>query len=217
VYIRWNLRKLRPLTVDANGMVTVATITSDPGTPGQWFTAHSGGTWVTGVPEVREICSQWRGTPAEIETRLRQLIGLPPDADTPWFLVFQVKATDVFRPAVSPAIDTEYPCPVDDNGVPPADCGNAFPARTSPEHYQWMAQSAFSLHAVPGGYPWTHLGYTYNWRPGQDRYGTSEYVIKPGRKACVVEIIEPSWKYCLPDWKPSPPVQCAPPAAALGS
>jgi hypothetical protein len=61
-----------------------------------------------------------------------------------------------------------------------------------------MAQSSFSLHAVPDGYPWTHLGYTYNWRPGEDRYGTSEYVIRQGATAWVQEVIDPSYEYCRP-------------------
>jgi len=204
VYQRWNIRKLRPLTVATDGSVLVATITSQDGKIGQTITAGSGGIWVTGVPEVKDICSKWKGTDDVIEMRLRMLIGLPPDADTPRFLVLRAKATDVFRPAVSPAIDTDYPCAVGSNGAPPADCGNVFPANTSPAHYQWMATSAFSLHAVPDGYPWTHIGYTYNWAPGEDRYGTSEYVIQAGAVALIVDNV-PSAQYCRPATPPTAP------------
>lgn len=197
VYQRWNIRKLRPLTIDPDGTVLVATLTSHEGKKDEPITAHGGGIWVTGVPEVQTICQQWRGTPDYIEMRLRQLIGLPPDADTPRFIVMRAKATDLFRPAADPSITTEYPCALDSTGVPPADCGNTFPPNTSPEHYQWMAQSAFSLHAVPDGYPWTHLGYTYDWAPGANRYGTSEYILREGATALIVDVVD-SVQYCMP-------------------
>jgi len=47
--------------------------------------------------------------------------------------------------------------------------------------------SRFYLHTIPNGYPWTHLGYTYNWAPGGDRYGASEYVIRGNAKAVIVD------------------------------
>jgi len=53
----------------------------------------------------------------------------------------------------------------------PADCGNSFPDATTAAHYQWIANRVV-LPSIPfpNGYPWTHLGYTYNWAPGGDRY-----------------------------------------------
>jgi hypothetical protein len=39
---------------------------------------------------------------------------------------------------------------------------------------------------LPGGYLWTHLGYTYDWAPDHDRYGASEYVIRAGAPALIV-------------------------------
>jgi hypothetical protein len=58
-----------------------------------------------------------------------------------------------------------------------------------------MATEVFFLHSIPNGYPWTHLGYTYNWTPGADRYGASEYVIRGGATATIVDNV-PSLKYC---------------------
>lgn len=201
VYQRWNVRKLRPLTADADGMVLVASLTARDGKVGDTVTAGRSGMWVTGVPEVRDICRQWRGTPDAIEMHLRQLIGLPPDADTARFLILRAQACDIFRPAMSDDVTTEYPCAVGADGVPPADCGNTFPATTTPAHYQWMATASFSLHAVPDGYPWTHLGYTYNWAPGEDRYGASEYIIRPGATAVIVDNVPPA-QYCAPPAAP---------------
>jgi hypothetical protein len=194
VYQQVNLRQLRPLVPDSNGNILGATLTSRNGTVGQPLPSGNGGIWITGVPEVQDICRGWTG---DIPMRLRELIGLPPDADIPRVITLQVQASDVFRPAVDPTITTTYPCSVPAGGPIPKDCGNVFPTNTSPAHYAWMASSAFSLHEVPDGYPWTHLGYTYNWAPGQDRYGASEYVIRTGAQPIIMAITTPE-QYCAP-------------------
>ena len=60
-----------------------------------------------------------------------------------------------------------------------------------------MATESFFLHTIPNGYPWTHLGYTYNWAPGADRYGASEYVIRGNAKAVIVDNATTA-QYCAP-------------------
>jgi hypothetical protein len=194
VYQRWNVRPLRPLLPDANGQVPVAVLTSRDGKAGETITAGPFGMWVTGVPEVQVICRGFRG---DIDMQLRELLGLPPSADTTRFLLLLVQAGDLFRPAPDDRISTRYPCKtLPDDTIPP-DCGNSFPDTTSPSHYQWMATETFYLHKIPSGYPWTHLGYTYNWTPGADRYGASEYVIRANAKAVIVDNVQPA-RYCAP-------------------
>jgi hypothetical protein len=190
IYVRYNVRPLRPLVADKDGIVRVVMLTWRDGKPGDTLTAGPLGLWVTGVPEVQTIC---RGFKGDIEMQLRQLLGLPPDAETDRFLVLTVKASDLFRPSPDETITTIFPC----SDPSATDCGNAFPSTTTPAHYQWMATEVFYLHSVPGGYPWTHLGYTYNWAPNADRYGASEYVIRGGAKATIVENVTPE-KYCAP-------------------
>jgi hypothetical protein len=193
VYQRWNVRPLRPLAPDVNGQVIVATVTNKDGKIGDTITASAHGMWVTGVPEVQAICRAFRG---DVAMQVRELLGLPPDADTPRVLVLKVAISDVFRPSPDDSTNTPLPCkPLSDTTIP-ADCGNAFPAMTTtPAHYQWMAIESFYLHTIPNGYPWTHLGYTYNWAPGADRYGASEYVIRGNAKAVIVDSV-PTAQYC---------------------
>lgn len=193
VYQRWNVRPLRPLVADENGQATVAMLTWRDAEVGEELAAGPFGMWVTGVPEVQTIC---RGFTGDVPLQLRQLLGLPPDADIVRFLVLSVRVADVFRPAPDGSTRTSYPCECHGDEVP-ADCGNRFPDDTSDEHYRWMATTAFFLHSVPKGYPWTHLGYTYNWKPGADRYGASEYVIRPEAKAKVLEKATIA-EYCAP-------------------
>jgi hypothetical protein len=148
--------------------------------------------WVTGVPEVQTIC---RGFQGDVAMQLRQLLGLPPDADTTRFLVLTVAAKDLFRPSPDDTTTTFYPCQLATDGSIPSDCGNTFPSTTTTAHYQWMAVEGFFLHTIPNGYPWTHLGYTFNWAPGADRYGASEYVIRPNATATIVSKATVS-EYC---------------------
>lgn len=210
VYTPWHVRPLRPLTPDEKGNVLVATLTSKDGKPGDTITAGQFGMWVTGVPEVQDIC---RGFKGDVQMQLRELLGLPPDAATTRFLVLTVAASDVFRPAPDDTITTRYPCTIPSGSSIPANCGNTFPSTTTPAHYQWMAVEVFYLHTIPNGYPWTHLGYTYNWTPGADRYGASEYVIRGGATATIVENV-PALQYCEPTPAAAPPYRTPPPPPA---
>ncbi len=194
VYQRKNLRPLRPLTADANGDVIVATLTSLDGNAGELLPITGAGVWVTGVPEVQNIC---RGFTGDVVMQVRQLLGLPPDAYVPRVLVLRAKASDIFRPAVDPNVFTTAPCSQLTNAPAPSDCGNVFPSDTTPSHFAWIATQALELHEIPHGYPWTHLGYTYNWKPGADRYGASEYVIRAGAPVVIVENVTPE-AYCAP-------------------
>jgi hypothetical protein len=194
VYDSTNLRRLRPLVADSNGEVIVATLTSADGKVGELLPVTGTGVWVTGVPEVQEIC---RGFSGDVVMKVRQLLGLPPDAHVPRVLVLRVKIADVFRAAVDPNVSSTTPCEQLQDAPRMDDCGNVFPSDTTPSHYAWMASQSFELHALPDGYPWTHLGYTFNWAPDADRYGASEYVVRPGARALIVGN-ERAEAYCRP-------------------
>jgi hypothetical protein len=197
VYQRWNVRPLRPLVPDEHGEVLVATLTSsDQYVVGQPVT-YKKYTWVTGVPEVQDICRAFHG---DVRMQLRELIGLPPDENISHAVVLRVHASDIFRPSPWPDIDTRWPCGVSSVAQPDVpNCGNAFPPKPDAAHVAWMASASFSLHAVPDGYPWTHLGYTYNWAPNADRYGASEYVIRKDAQYPIVVVsnVTPE-AYCAP-------------------
>jgi len=194
VYESKNVRPLRPLTPDSNGEVLVSTLTSLDGAVGTLLPVTGSGVWVTGVPEVFDRCQTFTG---DVVMQLRQLIGLPPDAHIPRVLVLRVKATDLFRPAVVPDISTTLPCTQMTGGPVPPSCGNVYPPDTTAAHYEWMATQSFALHELPSGYPWTHLGYTYNWAPNEDRYGASEYLIRAGANALILQNTDPV-TYCKP-------------------
>lgn len=194
VYRFSNLRPLKPLQFDpVTKTVQVVQLTE--------FRGYTLGdnklgkyVWVTAVPEVRERCQGFSG---DLEMRLRQLLGLPPYQEIIHFVVMDVRQGDIFRPATDSDPTTTLPCacPVT------AECGKSFPKSASDEHKQWYAGEMLGRYFIVEGpperfgYPWTRLGYTYDWKPGADKYGASEYVVRKGASVRVVDII-PYRKYC---------------------
>jgi hypothetical protein len=195
VYKSSNVRTLKPLTFDpVTKKVTVVTLTDYKYDVG--LTTLPVYVWVTQVPEVQQICQGFSGN---LELSLRQLLGLLPNSKLNNFVVMTVTDGNIFRPAANPDPKTPRPC----SAPEPPNCGEQFPKFISDAYTSWFANKALSAWVIsepsqpPVGYPWTRLGYTYNWKPGADKYGASEYVIEPGSSVTVVDII-PYDKYCTP-------------------
>jgi hypothetical protein len=206
IYNQAKLRPLKPLVPDAKGNVLVVALgprAYDAGT-----IQTSSDIWVTIVPEVQTACRQFG---ADAPMRLRQLLGLPPYSTKSYtiFNVFRVRAASVFRPAPDPETGTKMPCPEPPSGGTafPPNCGNYYPPSTTPAHINWNASNTLFSYQTPQGtpsgsqptvgYPWTHLGYTFNWHSGDDRYGASEYVVRGGS---IIEVVSSAdiAAYCKP-------------------
>lgn len=133
--------------------------------------------WVTLVPEVRDSCARFgRG---ELGLEVAALLGLPPGAAQGYFAEFQVPLAALFRPTADLDVLRPLPCADASTGVV---CATRFPAQTPAEHYAFIASTALYNWREDGGYPWTRLGYTYNWRAGAPPYGASEYVARGGTR-----------------------------------
>jgi hypothetical protein len=143
-----------------------------------------GDVWATLDPEVRERCREFDA--ATRTERLDQLLGLPTSTQERMFVSLRVNVTDIFRPCPDPDVFT-------------TSC-TAQPASTgSTEHLAWMARQSFTAAQVPGGYPWTRLGYTYDWSPdAHHRYGASEYVIRRNAVVQVIGVPQSTEEYCGP-------------------
>lgn len=196
VYKFSNLRPLLPLKFEGTAKTAkVVSLTPYVGyQPGE--TTLTREVWVTGFPEVQNICRTFKD---DLEMNLRELLGLTPTSMFTYFVTFEVRQEDVFRPTANPDPTTTLPC-----GYPvPANCGEAFPDVVPADHVKWFADKMLSSYVIAEstlintGYPWTRLGYTYNWRPGSNKYGASEYVIRSGKTVRVTEIT-PYKTYCAP-------------------
>jgi len=193
VYKASNLRRLKPLTFDpTTRTATVVQLTGHHYELG--LNPVPVYIWVTQVPEVQEICQKFSGN---LELSLIQLLGLIPGTKLGNFVTMTVTEGSIIRPATNPDPLTPLPC----SGPAPPNCGQEFPKGVSETYVNWFANKTLSSWVIskpsepPVGYPWTRLGYTYNWKPAADKYGASEYVIVPGSTVTVLDIV-PYKKYC---------------------
>jgi len=147
--------------------------------------------WVTVVPEIRNFF----GIKPPEPLRIAQLLGLPPEYAVPgspseakYMLEMWVSPKDLFRPCPDTEI-TDTACgtdfPLDMFRMP--DLNNKVRATEGPDYgvfktyTSWFnnrTRNGYSLGSWP--YPWTRLGYTYDWGSG-NHVGLSEFVLH-GRK-----------------------------------
>lgn len=136
--------------------------------------------WVTTVPELRSFCRAYTsGNPsADLSLRLRQLLGLPPSDQKTTFVEFWVDPDDLFRPAPDPEItDHEAELEFRRTGE----------ITTTSAYESWFNQLRETSY-VPPGYPWTRLGYTYDWGNPSSEVGASEFVIRGGATISVAAV-----------------------------
>ncbi len=130
--------------------------------------------WVTAVPELQKFCQQNQIPANDLDLRLEQLLGLPPDNGKTRFVEFWVSPEDLFRPTPDPDIT---------NNAATLD----FPAGVSEEHKQWFNDTKASMYGE-NGYPWTRLGYTYDWGKTDNHIGMSEFIIRIGAEVDVYSV-----------------------------
>ncbi len=124
--------------------------------------------WVTTAPEIKHFCK----TVKENRTlRLEQLLGLPPKAGKTKFIEMWVKPNDLFRPSADPEIS-------DNEAETEFRMANKF-VRISDDYIKWYNDLKMQSYGS-NGYPWTRLGYTYDWGNEHQHVGLSEFVILPG-------------------------------------
>lgn len=146
--------------------------------------------WVTPSPQVQEICQAF--PTGEKQAHLEELLGLPPGGGKDRsFVVMTVSTEDMFRPCPDTRVD-QATCPMELPKVPPPG--------VDPGLYQkdldFLLNQMLTSYRQEGGYPFTRLGYTYNWSPeAETPVGASEYVIRKGSKVEVLKVI-PNEAYC---------------------
>ena len=154
------------------GRVLVLTWTRYPSSfpTADTITTSWGDLWVTTCPEMADSLRSERTSAADFVGRAEEMLGLPPDQGYTHFAELWVLPADLFRPAYDPEItDTE--------------CGLNYPGNIDPEYVGWFEDNIIYSY-FPPRYPWTRLGYTYDWG-GSDEIGMSEFVLRKGSSAIV--------------------------------
>ncbi|SNW63018.1 Hypothetical protein ORPV_1114 [Orpheovirus IHUMI-LCC2] len=137
--------------------------------------------WVTLEDQLRDKCIQFCNVD-DFDMRIKQLLGLHPNSSNQYIVDIEVKRNNLFRPCLSSNIDVNI-CNInyddDDYDI---------------YHRRWI-ESLESISYIPySGYPWTRLGYTYDW-VGEDNFGLSEFVIKPGSEIYINNVVD-YYKFC---------------------
>ena len=110
--------------------------------------------------------------------RIRQLLGLPRGEELTHFTTVWVNPKDMIRPAYIPDIaSAEMTCRFNEEDDSQLDSLG-----------MWLRNwfdDAWAKNYKAHGYPWTRLGYTYDWGSKGDRYGLSEFMIMNGTEVHV--------------------------------
>ena len=175
-----------------------------------WVPALPGDTWVTVEPHLQAFCAGFTEAnghdPDLLTLRLEQRLGLAPHSAKTTFLSFAIAdpnpANNIFRPCASGAIDTQS-CAI--RNPQNDDCGSPQAKNCTVRDIFFYKQYYGSYGAArPTGFPWTSLGYTFDWARGPAdangradfvRFGESEYVVPAGTSITNVSALTTA-EYC---------------------
>jgi hypothetical protein len=120
--------------------------------------------WVTAVPELDNFIKNNPMPYNAMCLRLEQLLGLPPHDGKTCFVSYWVYPEDLVRP-----------CP--DAEVTDSVAELDFPPETPQEYRDWFNNMKENMYDN-WRYPWTRLGYTYDWGNPDSEVGLSEFILR---------------------------------------
>ena len=117
-----------------------------------------------------------------IEMRVIQMLGLPPDCGYDHIVLFWAEKDSLFRPTPDPEIhDSEVLLDFRDD--------------VDPRYRAWFEDYCRTAYHSDTPYPWTRLGYTYDWHSGSpSAIGPAEFIVRPSTRVIVSDILP------VPDW-----------------
>ena len=143
--------------------------------------------WVTLAGEVQARCREWRLKGDALRQRLEQLLGLPLDPPPQFrkarFVTMEVARERLDRPCLG----------IDETNPQSPVCTIGIQANRAPDVRDYVLRQMADSFVVGGpggpGYPFTRLGYTYDWNPVNakpTRYGASEFLVQANTSATVI-------------------------------
>lgn len=161
--------------------------------PGHEFPLY-GETWFTTGAEVADACAGLTGD--ALSLRVEQLLGLPAGGGRDVFLKVWIAPEALFRPCADPATDTTT-CPIA-APLKVADGGGVYWSCGDDPHQQWMCRTwaeRYGASDEDSRYPWTALGYTYDWGSPDDPVGATE-LVAPGGTTVTLEAMVDNETFC---------------------
>lgn len=129
---------------------------------GETITVEWGPVWMFTDKEIASYKDELKKC-KDPETRLKQLIGLPPDCDYTTFTGFWVSPENVKRPAYRTDIVS-------------GEMTTSFDENVDTDFKEWFDGNILGSY-FDGAYPWTRLGYTYDWADNDTEYGLTEFLV----------------------------------------
>ena len=159
--------------------------------------------WVTACPDLKDWCDAHPLTKTTLPVRLKQLLGMPPDVQKVNIVEMWVRPRHLKRPSLDPDITRQI-----DVTKLSLNRSDFFPPQGDAAYQEWFYRQCALSYVMPnsklGKYPWTRLGYTYDWgNPEFPHVGLSEFVILGGKDAdgnqikVRVKSVTPAQEYCL--------------------
>ncbi|WP_432736929.1 hypothetical protein [Maridesulfovibrio sp. FT414] len=162
--------------------------------------------WITASPELKYFFRDngfWPGTHAGRVLRIEQLLGLPRDDGNVRFIEFWVKPNDLFRPSADPdpsdhEAQLEYPWKTNRfQSMAPKQMIHEYVSPEVPDraytYAQWFENLNATSYTASPPYPWTRLGYTYDWsddRHNNGHVGLSEFIVVGGASIVIEQTVE---------------------------
>lgn len=146
---------------------------------GQNVTTSWGDTWVTVAPQIQVFFNDHVASDANDTVRAAQLLGMPANTTNTYFVELWVKPQTLFRPTP-------------DNEVGDNTASLTFPANATADYKEWFNSNIIYSY-YPMKYPWTRLGYTYDWG-SSNHVGLSEFILKQN-STVTVKSVTPTVEY----------------------
>lgn len=138
-----------------------------------------GYTWVTAAPELQRFFENHVSSGQNLTLRAAQLLGLPANTTNTYFVELWVKPQALFRPTP-------------DNEINDTTASLTFPSTATADYKVWFNNYIITAY-YPMKYPWTRLGYTYDW-DSSNHVGLSEFVIWQN-STVTVKSVTPTLEY----------------------
>lgn len=122
-----------------------------------------GDVWCVTLAEINEWYDLNNGGVTDWNLRFKQLIGLPSDSGHTHFTAMWVSPDDMIRPAyVTNIYSSDMTTSLSDN--------------IDADYREWFEDTIIRLY-FNSRYPWTRLGYTYDWADTDTAYGLTEFLV----------------------------------------
>lgn len=139
----------------------------EPCAPGDMISPEHGEIWATSLGEMADWYGKNSAGVTDWELRFAQLLGMPGDTRYSRFTAFWIAPEDVIRPAYLTDVTIQME--------------NSYESVTDPEYKAWFDGNILYSY-FESEYPWTRLGYTYDWSGGDSEYGLTEFLVEdPGK------------------------------------